>query len=315
MNVSSNVNASGSFLTHFVTFGINNPDVEGDQATKLQRVVDTFKGAGASPGVADARSLQTPVVLDRPRQQDRRRRLQARASSARQRRAVRRRRHFDNLVKTRWSTPAACRLRRADGLDDVGRATWCARSDIRDLPLALTQITQARAQGTRAATGRNDVPRAATPDSALALAACGWAGPPGSRATERTSALRAHAVRTKIRASTPGRTTVSPSRSRRSPRPWTPPPTGCPTASRATGRRSAGCRDSALRSARAHGGGHRVAGRRARAGSAGRPDRRAAQGPARSPAPGGCGAADRWSSCRPTATSARSPRSAACAMR
>jgi outer membrane protein OmpA-like peptidoglycan-associated protein len=63
MVVSSNVNASGSFLTHFVTFGVNNPNVEGDQAAKLQQIVDTFKGAESSPGVADARSLQTPVVL------------------------------------------------------------------------------------------------------------------------------------------------------------------------------------------------------------------------------------------------------------
>ncbi|HEX6024110.1 MAG TPA: OmpA family protein [Solirubrobacter sp.] len=65
MNVTSNVNASGSFLTHFVTFGVNRHDVVGDQATKLQAVIDTFKGAETAPGsgVADVRSIQTPVVL------------------------------------------------------------------------------------------------------------------------------------------------------------------------------------------------------------------------------------------------------------
>jgi outer membrane protein OmpA-like peptidoglycan-associated protein len=63
MNVTSNINASGSFLTHFVTFKVNSSKVEGAQATKLQNVIDTFKGAETSPGVADARSIQTPVVL------------------------------------------------------------------------------------------------------------------------------------------------------------------------------------------------------------------------------------------------------------
>jgi outer membrane protein OmpA-like peptidoglycan-associated protein len=65
MNVTSNVNRSGSFLTHFVTFAINAKDVVGDQATKLQRVIDTFKGAETAPGsgTPDPRSLQTPVVL------------------------------------------------------------------------------------------------------------------------------------------------------------------------------------------------------------------------------------------------------------
>jgi outer membrane protein OmpA-like peptidoglycan-associated protein len=65
MNLSSNLDASGSFLNHFVTFAVNSSDVAGAQATKLQQVVDTFKGAEQTgrPGVADARSIQTPVVL------------------------------------------------------------------------------------------------------------------------------------------------------------------------------------------------------------------------------------------------------------
>jgi outer membrane protein OmpA-like peptidoglycan-associated protein len=63
MNVTSNTAAAGSFLNHKVTFGVNQDAVVGGQATKLQRVIDTFKGAETSPGVADARSIQTPVVL------------------------------------------------------------------------------------------------------------------------------------------------------------------------------------------------------------------------------------------------------------
>ncbi|HET8952221.1 MAG TPA: OmpA family protein [Solirubrobacteraceae bacterium] len=65
MNLSSNLNASGSFLNHFVTFGVNSSDVVGGQATKLQQVIDTFKGAEqpGQPGTADTRSIQTPVVL------------------------------------------------------------------------------------------------------------------------------------------------------------------------------------------------------------------------------------------------------------
>ena len=48
-----------------MTFGINKHEVTGDQATKLQAVIDTFKGAETAPGsgVAEARSIQTPVVL------------------------------------------------------------------------------------------------------------------------------------------------------------------------------------------------------------------------------------------------------------
>ena len=65
MNLSSNLDASGSFLNHFVTFGVNSSEVVGAQATKLQQVIDTFKGAEqpGRPGVADTRSIQTPVVL------------------------------------------------------------------------------------------------------------------------------------------------------------------------------------------------------------------------------------------------------------
>ena len=48
-----------------MTFGVNSSDVVGAQATTLQQVIDTFKGAEqpGRPGVADARSIQTPVVL------------------------------------------------------------------------------------------------------------------------------------------------------------------------------------------------------------------------------------------------------------
>lgn len=63
MTVTNDVTRSGSFLTHFVTFGVNSSRVEGAQAARLQRIIDTFKGAESSPGVADPRSLQTPVVL------------------------------------------------------------------------------------------------------------------------------------------------------------------------------------------------------------------------------------------------------------
>ena len=63
MNVTSNIGASGSFLNHRVTFAVNSSAVVGDQATKLENVVKTFKGAESSPGVADTRSIQTPVVL------------------------------------------------------------------------------------------------------------------------------------------------------------------------------------------------------------------------------------------------------------
>ncbi|HET6546949.1 MAG TPA: hypothetical protein VFG79_00740, partial [Solirubrobacter sp.] len=65
MNVTSNVNASGSFLNHEVTFGVGKSKVEGAQATNLQAVIDTFKGAetSAGSGVADPRSIQTPVFL------------------------------------------------------------------------------------------------------------------------------------------------------------------------------------------------------------------------------------------------------------
>jgi outer membrane protein OmpA-like peptidoglycan-associated protein len=65
MNLTSNLDASGSFLNHFVTFGIDSSAVVGAQATTLQQVIDTFKGAEqpGQPGVADTRSIQTPVVL------------------------------------------------------------------------------------------------------------------------------------------------------------------------------------------------------------------------------------------------------------
>lgn len=63
MNVTSNVHASGSFLNHFVTFDVGKSNIKAGQDTKLQRVIDTFKGAETSPGVADPRSLQTPVLL------------------------------------------------------------------------------------------------------------------------------------------------------------------------------------------------------------------------------------------------------------
>ncbi len=65
MSVTSNINASGSFLNHSVVFDIAKSEVRPDQTTKLQNVIDTFKGAETAPnsGVADARSLQTPVFL------------------------------------------------------------------------------------------------------------------------------------------------------------------------------------------------------------------------------------------------------------
>lgn len=65
MNVTSNVHASGSFLNHFVTFDVGKSTIKAGQDTKLQNVIDTFKGAETAPGsgVADARSIQTPVFL------------------------------------------------------------------------------------------------------------------------------------------------------------------------------------------------------------------------------------------------------------
>ena len=74
MNVTSNIDASGSFLNHFVTFGVNTSEVVGDQATKLQNVIDTFKGAetAAGSGVADARSHPDAGRAHRPREHDRR---------------------------------------------------------------------------------------------------------------------------------------------------------------------------------------------------------------------------------------------------
>jgi outer membrane protein OmpA-like peptidoglycan-associated protein len=65
MNLSSNLDASSNFLNHRVTFGVNSSAVTGAQATSLQQVIDTFKGAeqAGRPGVADTRSIQTPVVL------------------------------------------------------------------------------------------------------------------------------------------------------------------------------------------------------------------------------------------------------------
>jgi outer membrane protein OmpA-like peptidoglycan-associated protein len=63
MNVSSNLGDEGSFLNHQVTFAVNSSAVVGQQATNLNNVVKTFKGAEKSPGVADDRSVQTPVVL------------------------------------------------------------------------------------------------------------------------------------------------------------------------------------------------------------------------------------------------------------
>ena len=72
MNVTSNIGAAGSFLNHRVTFAVNSSAVVGDQATKLENVVKTFKGAESSPGVADARSIQTPVVLTGRASRDRR---------------------------------------------------------------------------------------------------------------------------------------------------------------------------------------------------------------------------------------------------
>jgi outer membrane protein OmpA-like peptidoglycan-associated protein len=63
MNVSSNIGASDNFLNHRVTFAVNSSAIVGAQATNLNNVVQTFKGAEASKGVADARSIQTPVVL------------------------------------------------------------------------------------------------------------------------------------------------------------------------------------------------------------------------------------------------------------
>ena len=65
MNLSSNLGASGNFLNHRVTFGVGSSAVVGAQATTLQQVIDTFKGAEqpGRPGVADTRSIQTPVVL------------------------------------------------------------------------------------------------------------------------------------------------------------------------------------------------------------------------------------------------------------
>src|SRR5690349_1434586 len=63
MNVSSNIGASDNFLNHRVTFAVNSSAIVGAQATNLENVVKTFKGAESSPGVADARSIQTPVVL------------------------------------------------------------------------------------------------------------------------------------------------------------------------------------------------------------------------------------------------------------
>ena len=65
MNLTSNLGASGNFLNHSVTFGVNSSAVVGAQATTLQQVIDTFKGAEqpGRPGVADTRSIQTPVEL------------------------------------------------------------------------------------------------------------------------------------------------------------------------------------------------------------------------------------------------------------
>jgi outer membrane protein OmpA-like peptidoglycan-associated protein len=63
MNVSSNIGAADNFLNHRVTFAVNSAAIVGQQATNLNNVVQTFKGAETSPGVADARSVQTPVVL------------------------------------------------------------------------------------------------------------------------------------------------------------------------------------------------------------------------------------------------------------
>jgi outer membrane protein OmpA-like peptidoglycan-associated protein len=63
LNMSSNTRATGSFLRHQVTFGVNSSAVVGDQAQILRDVVNTFKGAETSPGVADDRSIQTPVTL------------------------------------------------------------------------------------------------------------------------------------------------------------------------------------------------------------------------------------------------------------
>src|SRR4051812_17264861 len=63
LNVTSNIGAEGSFLNHRVTFAVNSSAIAGQQATNLDNVVQTFKGAESSPGVADARSVQTPVVL------------------------------------------------------------------------------------------------------------------------------------------------------------------------------------------------------------------------------------------------------------
>src|SRR4051794_17513615 len=63
MNVTSNLNASGSFLKHQVFFAVNSRKVEGLAVTNLQNVIDTFKGAETSKGVADSRSIQTKVTL------------------------------------------------------------------------------------------------------------------------------------------------------------------------------------------------------------------------------------------------------------
>jgi len=52
-----------NFSASSFRFAVNSSAVVGDQATKLENVVKTFKGAESSPGVADTRSIQTPVVL------------------------------------------------------------------------------------------------------------------------------------------------------------------------------------------------------------------------------------------------------------
>ena len=63
MVLSSNLGATSQFLRHSITFGIDSSAIAGTQADNLRNVVNTFKGAETSPGVADPRSLQTPVVL------------------------------------------------------------------------------------------------------------------------------------------------------------------------------------------------------------------------------------------------------------
>ena len=99
MNVTSNINASGSFLTHFVTFKVNSHKVEGAQATKLQNVIDTFKGAETSPGRGRRPLDPDPRRAHRPRELHRRGGLQPEAF-----RAARRTRSRTSCASTGSST-------------------------------------------------------------------------------------------------------------------------------------------------------------------------------------------------------------------